>query len=211
LADYSEFRCPWTSKKELWQTVDAFSNQYCPEKTIPVNMEEIVEKKLGLNIEPMHSLLEELDMDAFLKLDLTGVVVDHDCYMDERFQNRLRFSFAHEVGHFVLHRHIYKELPFSTPEEWRDFVLKLSEKEYGNFEWQANEFAGRLLVPREKLILELEKLGKVLKANGLVSYLKDDADAVLSRISPSFCKPFGVSEGVFGTRVVREGLWPPEL
>jgi hypothetical protein len=36
-----------------------------------------------------------------------------------------------------------------------------------------------------------------------------DPDAVLSRISPTLCKPFGVSTEVIETRVKREGLWPP--
>jgi len=54
-------------------------------------------------LKPIHSLLDELDIDAFLKLDLSGIVVDYGCFMKERFQNRVRFSFAHEVGHFVVH------------------------------------------------------------------------------------------------------------
>ena len=73
-------------------------------------MEVIVERRLKLNVEPKHGLLDELDMDAYLRFDLTGIVVDYKCYMDERFQNRIRFSFAHEVGHFVLHKGIYDGL-----------------------------------------------------------------------------------------------------
>jgi len=76
-----------------------------------------------LSIEPIHSLLDDLDVDAFLKLDLSGIVVDYDCFMQERFQNRIRFSFAHEIGHFVLHKDIYKKIPFTSPEEWKYSVL----------------------------------------------------------------------------------------
>ena len=105
--DYSEFRCPWIQKEELWRIVEDFSIQYWPEKNIPVDMERIVEGELGLNIQPKRSLSDQLDMDAFLRLDLTGVLVDYDRYMNDRFQNRLRFSLAHEVGHFVLHRQMH--------------------------------------------------------------------------------------------------------
>ena len=84
---------------------------------MPVDMENIVERRLRLHIEPKRSLLDELDMDAYLRFDLSGIVVDHDRYMNTRYQNRLRFSFAHEVGHFVLHKGVYNGLDLSTPEE----------------------------------------------------------------------------------------------
>lgn len=116
---YSNIECKWIPKEDLWQTVHSFREKYWPENTLPVDMEKIVEQRLRLSIEPIHSLLDDLDVDAFLKLDLSGIVVDYDCFMQERFQNRIRFSFAHEVGHFVLHKDIYEKIPFTSPEEWK--------------------------------------------------------------------------------------------
>lgn len=203
--------CKWIPKEVLWQTVRSFREEYWPENTLPVDMEKIVEQRLRLNIEPIHSLLDELDIDAFLKLDLSGIVVDYDCFMKERFQNRVRFSFAHEVGHFVVHKDIYKKIPFENPEEWKYFVLNMADNEYRNFEWQANEFAGRLLVPRERLIGEVKKIYKTIEESDLLPYLSDDPWAVLSRVSPVLCKPFGVSENVIERRVEREDLWPPNM
>ena len=155
-------------------------------------------------------MLDKLDMDAYLRFDLSGIVVDHKCYMEERFQNRLRFSFAHEVGHFVLHKGIYDRLNISTPQEWKDLVLNESNQEYRSFEWQANEFAGRLLVPQQELVREIEEVHEVIEKTGMLQYLKDDPGAVLSRVSPRLCRPFGVSEIVVETRVQREKLWPPD-
>ena len=80
-----------------------------------------------------------------------------------------------------------------------------------NFEYQANEFAGRLLVPREDLNHEIENALDVLKRNNLMEFLKVDPHAVLSRISPQLAKPFGVSTDVIETRVRREELWPPNV
>jgi len=91
------------------------------------------------------------------------------------------------------------------------FVLNVPDSEYGHFEFQANEFAGRLLVPRESLILEIEACLETLKKNGLLNYVSENPDAVLSRISPTLCKPFGVSTQVIEIRVQREELWPPSL
>jgi hypothetical protein len=36
-------------------------------------------------------------------------------------------------------------------------------------------------------------------------------DAVLSRVSPMLCKPFGVSTDVIEKRAEREGFWAPQL
>ncbi len=176
---------------------------------MPVDMENIVEQRLRLHIEPKRSLSDELDMDAYLRFDLSGIVVDHDRYMNTRYQNRLRFSFAHEVGHFVLHQGIYDGLDLSTPEEWKELVLDETDEEYRSFEWQANEFAGRLLVPRKQLVHEIEKIHEVIKKRDMEQYLKDNPWAVLPRVSPKLCRPFGVSEIVIETRVEREELWPP--
>jgi Zn-dependent peptidase ImmA (M78 family) len=149
-------------------------------------------------------------MDAYLKTDLSGIVVDQDCYMQDRFANRLRFSLAHELGHYFLHRDIYKSLSLDTPEEWKEFILNVAEDEYENFEWQANEFAGRFLVPYDHLKLKVRESLEIIRQLDLIKYLQQDPDAVLSRVSPFLRKPFGVSEQVIAIRVRRENLWPPE-
>lgn len=86
------------------------------------------------------------------------------------------------------------------------------DTEYRSFEWQANEFAGRLLVPVKGLDSILSEACTMLKNDKkLMDYLTRDPDAVLSRISPQLCKPFGVSEEAIEKRVKREGLWPPKI
>ena len=146
-----------------------------------------------------------------MKRDLSGIVVDYDCYMNDKFANRMRFSFAHELGHFFLHKDLYTKLGIDSPEDWKDFILNVPENEYRSFEWQANEFAGRLFVPYPELETEMEKVGEILKESNLIAFLKMDPDAVLSRVSPMLCQPFGVSTEVIEKRVKREGLWPPKV
>jgi Zn-dependent peptidase ImmA (M78 family) len=163
-----------------------------------------------LDIEPIHDLQSQLDMDAYLKVDRSGIVVDYDSYMNPKLTNRLRFSFAHEVGHYFLHSDIYAQLDIKTPEDWKEFTNNLPESEYANFEWQANEFAGRLLVPYDTLKSEASKVYEIIQNDAdLKDYLNRDHDAVLSRVAPSLRRKFGVSEAVIETRVRREGLWPP--
>ena len=209
--DYSEFKCKWIEPASLRDVADEARNKYWPEATLPVDAEGIVEFRLSLDIEPIKNLLSTIDIDAYLKRDLSGIVVDYDCYMKDKFANRMRFSFAHELGHFFLHKELYLKFGISSPEEWKDFILNVPENEYKSFEWQANEFAGRLLVPYLQLDAETEKAVDILRENNFIRFLHVDSDAVLSRISPMLCKPFGVSTEVIETRVKREHLWPPDV
>ncbi len=209
--DYSEFKCKWIEPASLWNISDEARNKHWPEATLPVDAEGIVEFRLRLDIEPIKNLLSAIDVDAYLKRDLSGIVVDYDCYMKDKFANRMRFSFAHELGHFFLHKELYLKFGISSPDEWKDFILNVPEDEYKSFEWQANEFAGRLLVPYPELKAEMEKTVEILKENDLIHFLKVDPDAVLSKISPMLCKPFGVSTEVMEKRVKREQLWPPDV
>ncbi len=125
--------------------------------------------------------------------------------MEDRFQNRTRFSLAHEIGHFVLHKKIYnqlhKQLPNLSIMECREFILNMSD--YNNFEWQAHEFAGRLLVPRQQLIEEIRKIQEKVKR---LSVTGVDPGEILSRTSPALRRVFGVSDQVIEKRVEREDL-----
>ena len=167
MQDFSDFKCPYVDKKEIWKIAEEFREQYWPEGTLPIDVEKIVEQKLRLNIEPKRGLLSgqdidaysqigigllsDQDIDAYLRIDMTGLVVDERCFMDGRFANRRRFSYAHEIGHLLMHKDIYVQLPVHTPEDWMRFVLEVSDAEYGHFEYQANEFAGRFLVPKDSV------------------------------------------------------------
>ncbi len=93
-------------------------------------------------------------------------------------------------------RDLYIKFGIDSPEGWKDFILNVPENEYRSFEWQANEFAGRLLVPHPELEAEVTTVSKILKKRNLLWFLEADPDAVLSGISPTLCKPFGVSTDV---------------
>lgn len=206
-----EFECEWIDKNELWKIVEEVRSKYWSEKILPINSEKIAEEKLKLYIDPIKNLFSTVDMDAYLTMDLAGIVVDHDFYMDDKYANRMRFSFAHELGHYFLHKEYYSKICFDSAKDWKYFISNIPEKEYSSFEWQANEFAGRLLVPYTELVSEVQKVIKMIKTNNLIEFLKNDADAVLSRVSPTLCKAFGISTDAIEIRVRREGLWPPKL
>ncbi len=211
MQDILNFKCPYIDKRDIWKAAEDFRKELWPENTLPVDIEKIVEKRLKLNIEPEHGLLSDYDIDAYLRHDLTGIVVDYIRYMDERFINRLRFSFTHELGHLFLHKQIYAQFGIQYTAVWKNFMQNISEREYKFFEYQANEFAGRVLVPHEQLVLELKKCLIMIKKVGLLDLLATDPNMVLASLSSMLCKPFGVSDQVIERRVEREELWPPKI
>jgi hypothetical protein len=208
---HNKFKCKWIHRQDLCKHADEIRSIYWRENILPIDMEKIIELRLGLDIEPIHGLFSMIDTDAWLKIDLSGIVVDYDSYMNEKFANRLRFSLAHEIGHYFLHKDIYSKLPFGSLEDWKVFMANVGEGVYKDFEWQANEFAGRFLVPYDILVIRVKEAIKIIKQKKLVDYLKQEPDAVLSRIAPFLRKLFGISEIVIKTRVQNEGLWPPEI
>ena len=208
----NDFKCNWKDQREIRKIADGVRAVNWDNKDLPVDVEYIIEFDLRLEIQPVPELFSNFGIDAWLKLDSTGIIVDENEYSNERFKNRLRFSYAHELGHFFLHRNIFKKLNFNSLQEWQKFIIGIPEKEYGSFEFQANEFGGRLVVPLVDLEVYVSQACEKLKQeNSLLKHLSKDPDLVLSCILPFLCKPFGVSEDVIEKRVRREGLWPPKV
>lgn len=145
--DARNFNAPFISQQQCWAAADEFRQQYWPSAGIPVDVLAIAEFELNLEVRAITSLKEDADVDALLLGDWETLIVDQQQYLDDRFINRLRFSIAHELGHFVLHKAVFDAIPRRSAEAWVAFMLDMPEKEYGLLEYHANEFAGRLLVP----------------------------------------------------------------
>ncbi len=210
MVDYSKLRCKYLKKEEIRIISEEFRNTHWISGSIPVDIEHIVEHGLRLDIIPVHGIRQLNKVDAYLKSDLTGIVVDITQYMDiqGRYENRLRFSFAHEVGHLVLHKYIFKEFDVETPEDYYEFVMNFPDDEYRSFEWQANEFAGSLLVPRNRFFEEIEHCKETLKDRQLLHLWDENREQVLVSLSPSLGRVFGVSEDVIERRISEErDLW----
>lgn len=214
MVDYTDFKCLDLTRNQIKEIVKDFRNRYCQNYDFPLDIEMIIENELDLSIEPIYSMWKTLEIDAFISSDLKCIFVDKDQYMDERnrYANRLRFSFSHEIGHLVLHKNIIANFSFATPSEYYEFNENIPLDEHTAFERQANEFAGNLLVPDELLKIEIGKVIEIINAQPKITELmRSDPSIVLDRILPTLRKPFEVSEDVIKIRVEKEGLWPPKL
>ena len=190
--DYTKIKAPYISNKKIKKKADLFRQRFWDD-TIPVNIETIIDVKLKINIIPSLNLRRECDSDALISSDWKSIRVDQNEYLDERYQNRLRFSFAHEIGHFILHKDIYSSFKITTLEEFYHFIEKIPKEQYGFFETQANKFAGYLLVKRElleeKLNTEIEKVKKIIDLNSLNNKI-----LLRSYIANPLSEEFGVSQ-----------------
>lgn len=207
MPDYSFFKCEFIPQKRLWRIVEQFRENYCHGESIPLNIEYVIEGNLGLEIIPERGIIDS-GIDAYLKSDYSGIVVDYNQYVNtyNKFERSLRFSFAHEVGHFVLHKYIHKAFPILTAEEYQQFITHIPENEYQSFEWQANEFAGRLLVPIDRFVEEITGLFAELKQNHLEHLWEESPGLVLQRFTPKLSRVFGVSDTIISRRILAENV-----
>jgi hypothetical protein len=201
-----QFRAPFIDQQRCWTSADQFRGQYWPSGEIPVDVLTIAEFDLNLDIRTSDGLKEAADVDALLLGDWKTLIVDRQQYMDDRFLNRLRFSVAHELGHYVLHQGVFETIPRRNADEWIAFMQEMPEREYGFLEFHANEFAGRLLVPPAELKAEFEGVLQETEQSGLARGQLTDAH--LSYLCIPLARRFAVSQEVIERRLTRERLWP---
>ncbi len=203
------FKAPYIDQQMCWDEADAFRERFWPSCEIPVDVLAIAEFDLNLEIRTITGLKEEADVDALLLANCKTIIVDQKQYLDDRHFNRLRFSIAHEIGHYVLHQKTFHAVPLETPEEWISFIQLMPDQEYGFLEFHANEFAGRLLVPFDVLKEAFEKVLAEVEQNGMLRNKLSYAH--LSYLCVPLAKMFAVSEELIERRLVRERIWPLSL
>jgi len=176
---------------------------------IPVPIEEIIAFGQNIEIRPIFNLKNDTDIEGLLLSDLKTIIVDSATYYEDKYQKRLRFTLAHELGHFVLHSEQIIAMKFNSVEEWIRFRENMNEDDLDWFERQAHEFAGSILVPSKKLIDLIEKNKEKIK-----KYLKESSKnkeeaketAILS-ISRLLSDEFNVSSDVIRKRILVEKIW----
>lgn len=210
MMDPREFKAPFIKIEDIRMAVAGFRDRYWLRDTIPVDIFEIVEFELGIEIRTILNLREAGDVDALLLGDFKTIVVDQNDFLNERTQNRLRFSIAHEIGHLILHQDTFSKIQYSSIDEWITFFQKIPEDQYYWIEQHAYEFAGRLLVPREKLIEKLNDAVALARSSGFDAW-DSSGDSTRQFLAHGIAKHFEVSDHVIEKRLIRENLWPPAM
>jgi len=179
--------------QQISQRAEEFLLTYHPSKQLPVPIEEIIEFKLGVDIVPIPNLQKDFEIEGFTSSDLKIVYVDQ-FILSER-PARYRFTLAHEIGHRVLHKKIFKEIRITSVKSWKAFVDLADPQDYSALEFQGYAFGGLILVPppelkrlMEKNLPNIKNLIKISKSRNIdrEQYLDYAKEKIAQELAPIF-------------------------
>ena len=198
-----DFKAPFISKDDLVRKAAEFLRQHHPSRELPVPIEKIVEFGFGMDIVPIPGLQSGFDVVAYITRDRKEIRVDQ--YVFESRERRYRFSLAHEMGHFILHPGLFDYLRFDDVTAWKKALTdSIPEKEYRFLEWQANCFAGLVLVPQADLARVFDTWREKLAKVGL--NLEEQEDGVWDALEDYIGREFLVSADVIHKRLEFDSL-----
>jgi hypothetical protein len=207
---------------------------------LPVPVAEITTYHLALRLDfdDLHQALripmlrDQPDVLGAIWVDKELVLIDRhlDPKENPSMLGRYRFSIAHEIGHWRLHRSYVANDPnqaclFDAPSE--PTVICRSSQENEPIEWQANFFASCLLMPRRRvhdewreclgrtrplLLSDLRPNGKVMMRAQSMIYEqgRNEAgavdDALFEEVAKPIARRFGVSAPAMRIRLEKLGL-----
>ena len=184
---------PHLGKIEITQRAEDLLAE-CWNGLFPIDAEAICDY-LRVSILPIDGLAKSFQVDAFISSDFKKIYVDQQEF--EKGSYRYRFSLAHELGHYILHREYFSSR-IEDFEEWQGFV-----RGYTNdyVERQANYFAGSLLMPEMEMVrvlnhafggslarnywsASLREVGQILM--GVRNYFKVSDEVISRRMRETF-------------------------
>ncbi len=129
----------------------------------PIPVEEILEAHLGLDFafDDLPVVLKEPEVLGATWFRDRKVKVDEslDPTVFPSKLGRYRFTVAHEVGHWELHRHLFLSAEGQAAMfEGKDNPIICRSDDNSSLEWQADSFAGYLLMPKGMVFDQWESL-----------------------------------------------------
>lgn len=182
---------PILNYDQILQESEKFLRNYHPTRSMPVPIHEIIDIKIGIHIFPQFMMEKNIGLVGFLTNDFSTIYVDENVH--EYQEARFRFTLAHEIGHMILHKSMYKDLSFSSAEEWKQIQSSMKDDVRQWFEWQANCFAGLILVPRDELATNVRRCVGTIAEKGI--NLKENWDFAWESIADYLAREiFNVSQ-----------------
>jgi hypothetical protein len=161
---------PYLSEDQIERDAAALLADYRQSRGIviepPVPIEDIVEKhlKLGFEFDDAHRVFTNIprcspdpDILGGILLDEARIVIDVSLDPEENpaMEGRYRFTLAHEVGHWRLHRPLFPRNPaqaaFVAGPATRSVVCRSSQSKE-RIEWQADCHGSCVLMPRSLIV-----------------------------------------------------------
>jgi Zn-dependent peptidase ImmA (M78 family) len=180
---------------------------------IPVDIDRIVEIGYRMKIMLIDGLRSpDTDMEAILSNDFSTLILDKELYTNDKYNNRRRFTMAHEIGHRAIHKEFYSNVKFRSPEEWILVLESLDPSALEWYEWHADEFAGRLLVPIDALkdsISQIEHRIEEFEQLGIEHGIADGKELdrwKISSIANELAPYFEVAPKTIELRILKEKI-----
>lgn len=178
----------------------------------PLDTVFIADNVLKMDLISVPGMFDLIGSCAAIKPNLREMYVDDDLHaayygaeVNAWELDRLRFSIAHEIGHKLMHPHLVSKIRCDDITQLAAHFNRGDALRY-EIEREANEFAGRLIVPFELLKEAVDGFG------GLQTSPKwrDNAE-----LRTALCKLMGKRFGLnakdgMRIRLDREGLWPDD-
>lgn len=175
---------PAIRTQDIIHQADLFLQKYNPLYDCPIPIENIVETKLKINIFPIKDLEKKMGIDGSISKDFKTIEVDEYVYMSQ--EERARFTIAHEIGHYILHRKLFEaEIAINSEGSFIDFQNKLSISDWGTIEKQAFIFAQELLMPGDIFRQEMDE--KIRQLGGIDKIIISDLSLLISKVREIFC------------------------
>lgn len=194
----------------IWQKIDELRAEFelLKEDRTPIDVFTFFEVDLGLDAIPFDDLISKYRVEAAIKADFSGIYLDAEHYAlmekgPEWKLNRLRFTVAHELAHYFLHRDLPQASHFDSLSDFAKWTENYGGRKY-TAEQEANEFAGRLLVPDHRLGQLFDDFAR--EADRLMPNFINSGqlrDKFAERVAPRF----GVNAQVMAIRLDRDGIW----
>ena len=131
-----------------------YGRKYREIVSAPVPVEEILEAHLGLALEfddlPRRLRVSDALGATWFKARRVVIEESLDPTGDATKEGRYRFTLAHEIGHWELHRRFFLDDPSQTTlfeEDGKPAIVCRTGSRKDPMEWQADTFSGYLLMP----------------------------------------------------------------
>ena len=196
------FDAPDLSNAKVCEIADYVRSEVVGDNPVlDFNVEQLAED-LGFNLRPIEGLRKVYGLEAMPIFSDHLILIDEAAYDDPfNWYGRLRFTVMHEIGHYFLHQEYLENIKLNSIAEWRDYVLAVEDASKP-LEEQANEFAGRFLVPPDRLKLIIQQERAVLRKKDPNMEYFSWRTAIYSRVA----RIFNVSPTVVRIRVSRERI-----
>lgn len=180
------------SDSEIIKKCEEFKKGFKHEHEFPYDLDLLIEKELGFDPIPSN-YIRKLGIDALLLYKPKQVLYDPSVYPPDR----IRFSLAHEIGHFVLHKEVLETVHFEDEVAYFGFMDSIPKYIFNDYEQQADSFAAHLLMPNNKVVNAVSKLPLediVLKLKNEYNYYTPDFNLMANYLAIGLAKEFEVTE-----------------